>query len=223
MADKDYTGPWYYYIGASRSKRLRIERDHGVKFGNQEGGIEQDQEQGGDQDQDGELGERGQDEDEQRFQACNVLKYVRPVSVVSIEAVKGGRADAFKAEEAKTLSLMHEHGARYVRGGSNSNFNLTMGQEHYIERYLRHVNGNCVGCGGADHYAAQCPTTTMCYRCNQMGHQQASCPGTSIEAAPPTPLTREERETYKTLRARVVQIEAFERQQRRNQSDGRGV
>ena len=223
VADKDYTGPWYYYIGASRSKRLRIERDHGVKFGNQEGGIEQDQEQGGDQDQDGELGERGQDEDEQRFQACNVLKYVRPVSVVSIEAVKGGRADAFKAEEAKTLSLMHEHGARYVRGGSNSNFNLTMGQEHYIERYLRHVNGNCVGCGGADHYAAQCPTTTMCYRCNQMGHQQASCPGTSIEAAPPTPLTREERETYTTLRARVVQIEEFERQQRRNQSDGRGV
>ena len=65
VADKDYTGPWYYYIGASRSKRLRIERDHGVKFGNQEGGIEQDQEQGGDQDQDGELGERGQDEDEQ--------------------------------------------------------------------------------------------------------------------------------------------------------------
>ena len=164
MAEKDYKGPWYFYIGASRSNTCGLKGSTALSSATKREALGRSRSRAGTKTKTGGVGERGQDEDEQRFQACNILKRVRPVKVVSIEAVKGGRCAAFKTEKAKALSLMHEYGVRYARGGSNSNFNVTLGQEHYIERYLRHVTGKCTGCGEADHYAARCPTTTACYR-----------------------------------------------------------
>lgn len=60
------------------------------------------------------------------------------------------------AEDARVMQLMHVHGIDAVRGGTHSAVHLDDAVHRCLTLQLRHANDECLHCGRAGHYAAEC-------------------------------------------------------------------
>jgi hypothetical protein len=75
-----------------------------------------------------------------------------PIDIVTVY----GETSPFD-EDKYTKELMAQYGMDNVRGGSYCQIELDATTRQFLQRELRGANDQCFGCGGKDHFIANCP------------------------------------------------------------------